>query len=66
MSDSDHEWRYGHPLKENLDEFDTFQILMHPEEWPILSAEEVYKSILDKAMERTKSSLQIEYRKYSK
>ena len=66
MSDSDHEWRYGHPLKENLDEFNTLQILMHPEEWPIPSAEEVYKSILDAAMERTKSSLQIEYRKYSK
>ena len=66
MSDSDHEWRYGHPLEENLNEFSTFQILMHPEEWPIPSADGVYDSILDAAIERTKCTLEIEYRKYSK
>ena len=64
MSDSDHEWRYGHPLDIELSLHDTYQILMHPEEWPIESTDDVYKGIVDASIDKCRAALKIEYRKY--
>ena len=66
MSDSDHEWKYGHPLNEDLKNFDTYQILMHPEEWPILDRNKVYSSILNSSIDKIKDTLETEYKYYSR
>jgi len=63
MSDSDHEWRYGHPLEFEFGKYDTVQILMHPEEWRANDASQVYDKILEAQTKNLKQALNKEYKK---
>jgi len=65
ISDSDHEWRYGHPLKISPENYSAIQILMHPEEWPVDTAGDVYRQIEDTKLQCLRSALNEEYKKYS-
>lgn len=64
LSDSDHEWRYGHPLDVEIDTLKSLQILMHPEEWPLPNVKAVYQSIEEVLGLRTRAALATEYKKY--
>lgn len=65
MSDSDHEWRYGHPLDFEFGIFHTAQILMHPEEWRAKDASQVYDKILEAQTINLKEALNKEYKKFN-
>ena len=65
MSDSDHEWRYGHPLDFEFGIYDTAQILMHPEEWRAKDTSQVYDKILEAQTKNLKEALNKEYKKYN-
>ena len=56
ISDSRHEWCYGHPLNQN--EFQQLQILTHPDEWTKdgLNEEENFRSILSELNQETRST----------
>ena len=36
LADSNHAWKYGHPLDLNLDEVNTLQLLTHPYSWTMV------------------------------
>ena len=63
MSDSDHEWRYGHPLDFEFCKFNSVQILMHPEEWRATHASDVYDKILETQTKNLIKALNKEYKK---
>ena len=65
VSDSDHEWRYGHPLTIYPEMSRAIQILMHPEEWPADTAQDVYHQIEKTKAQLLKNALDKEYKKYT-
>lgn len=65
IADSNHQWKYGHPLE--INDYKCFQLLIHPDEWSEKGGSEFenFAELINEAKNQTIENIDSEYKTFS-